>query len=462
MTDYFQKDIKILLKLEDQKELLKDLIAEDSADTVYDARLVYNQRNPEHLQLFVYYKRADYLFEKLDFLQNAQINILDLICPAVSPNAWVHPEFFEFSRSSLIEIRESHSFEHDKKPLILILDNLDLFENGWYAKDARFRLTENIFPHLEKYVRYGQLGNYKSDDKFIESTLNREVKFGPVYFMLSFNHSYKSSGSVKDFAITRDAHLKLRDESEKLTDQELLGLGEDLCLLMSLYWEKNIDFFNAIVRVNDKEGYRNREVFKLRSENFDPSQDSHLKEQFPTIYDFTEWSSFEKFQEYKELVQEAVPRLIRVKHLDAISAFMILYNIVEKFRNFFLHNPVDGHPFTIKEEFEFTPSKNKTIEFIKKKIREIGEIVAPIDKAEFDAKASQKVSFIKKTGLKDQFEGFVKYLGLDPSHYSLQFEELIQVRNVIYHGHTPDGDISLYNHELKKLVLDILMKVMAP
>lgn len=462
MTDYFQKDVPILINLEGHKELLQGLIAEDRVDAVYDARLIYNQRKPEVLKLHIYYQPADYLFEKLEFLQKSGINVLDLIHPTVSPNAWVHPEFFEFSRSSLIEIRESHYFEHDKKKLILILDHLDLFENGQYARDARFRLTENIFPHLEEYFRYGQLGSYKPDDTFIESISNRETRFGPVHYTLSFDHSYKPGDSIKDFVITRDAQLKLRDESEKLTDRDLLGMGEDLCLLMSLYWEKNIDFFNAAIKVIDRDGYRNREAFKLCSENFDPSKDYNLGKHFATIYDFTDALSFEKFQNHKELVQEAVPRLIRVKDLDDISAFMILYNIVEKFRNFFLSNPQGGKRFTVKEEFEFTLSKTKTIEFIKEKIREIGQIVTAADKDEFDAKASQKVTFIKKTGLKDQFEGFVKYLGIDPANYALPFEDLIRVRNIIYHGNTPDEDISLYNGELKKLVLDVLLKIMIP
>lgn len=462
MTDYYQKDVQILLKLEPYNKLLQVLIAEEHADTLYNAKLLYNERNPEKLQLFIYYTPADYLFEKLQFLQQSGINVLDLICSTASPKAYIHPEFFEFSRSSLIEIRYSHHFEHDKKPVILILDNLDLFENGWHAKDAKFRLTEEIFPHLEKYFQYGQLGTYEPGDKFIERTLNRETRFGPVYFMLSFNHSYKSTGSVKDFVITRDAQLNLRDDSDKLTDSDLLRLGEDLCLLMSLYWEKNIDFFNAIIKVNDRDGYRNREVFKLCSENFDPSDEYYLKEQFPTIYDFTESLSFDKFQKYKKLLQEAVPRLIRIKDLDDISAFMILYNIVEKFRNFFLSNPLDGNTFTVKEEFEFNVSKTKTNVFIKDKIREIGEIVTVADKKEFDDKASLKVTFIKKTGLKDQFEGFVKYLSLDPANYSVQFEDLIQVRNMIYHGNTPEEDINLYNIELKKLIFDILLKITAP
>lgn len=459
MEEYFQKDVPILLRLSQYNESLKELIGDDSIDLVCSSKLVYNQREAERLQLFIYYKPGEYLFERLEFLNNAGINILEMIDRTVSRHAWVHPEYFDFSRSSLIGIRETHHFEHEKKSLVLVIDNLDLFENGWYARDARFRLNENVFPHIDNYVRYGQLGNYEQGDRFIQSTVNRQTKFGPVDFVLSFNHDYKSSGTIKDILITRDAHLTFRDSSEHLTDAELLELGEDLCLLMTLYWEEKIDFFNAIVKVNDNEHYRNREVFRLSNENVHPSRQYFLKEQFPIFYDFAESLSFKNFQVYKELVKEAVPRLIKANHLDDISAFMILYNIVEQFRNHFMRNPVAGETFAIKEEFEFSLSKSKTIAFIKGKIKEIVDIVAPSDKELFSAKASDKVSFIKKTGLKDQFEGFVKYLDLDPAEYALPFEDLVNVRNLIFHGNIPDADIPLCNRELKKLIFHILLKL---
>jgi hypothetical protein len=459
MKDYFQKDIPVLLNFTDYKELLNGFARHEAEQTRYDTRLIYNQRRPEELQLTIYYKSADHLYEKLDLLRSSGVNILDLIFPAGSEHAWVHPEFFIFSRSSLIELQETHYFEHDRKTLILILDNLDLFENGRYAMDGRFRLTENIFPHLGTYIRYGQLGNYDHGDRFIDRNDNRYTKFGVVNFILSFNHSYKSSTSVKDFVITRDAHLNIRDESGQLKDSELLILGEDLCLLMALYWEKDIDFFNAAIRVNDKEHYGNREVFKLCEDNFDASEEFYLKEQYPTFYDFAESLSFDNFQNHKGLLQESVPRLNKIKNLDDISAFMIFYNVIEKCRNYFLINAMQGSSFMVKEEFEFTLSKSKTNDFIKNKIKEIGEIVAKSDKEEFDSKASLKVTFIKKTGLIDQFESFISHLDLDPDKYDIKFEELIKIRNQIYHGNIPEVDVSSYNNEMKKLVLDILLKI---
>lgn len=109
----------------------------------------------------------------------------------------------------------------------------------------------------------------------------------------------------------------------------------------------------------------------------------------------------------------------------------------------------------------FPCQRKKTIAYIKDKIKEIVDIVVPSDKDEFSAKASDKVSFIKKTGLKDQFEGFVKYLDLNPEDYTLRFEDLINVRNVIYHGNIPEADIPLCNKELRKLVLNIILKITA-
>ncbi|NWL02583.1 hypothetical protein DM790_17300 [Flavobacterium collinsii] len=460
MKDYYQKDVPILLKLAEHKEVL-DGFPSESPDAQYDSRLIYNQRSPEEAQLTIYYKPSDHLYEKFRALAKAGINILDLVNPAASANKWMHPEFFEFSESSLIDFHETHYFDHDKKSVILVLGNFCLFENGRYAGDARFRLTDNAISHLAGYIRYGLLGTYDSDDKFIERNKNRWTRFGPVEFLLSLSHSYKQGEPKKDFVITRDALLVCRDESEKIKDLELLSLGEGLCLLMSLYWEKKIDFFNAVLRVNDRENYGTREVFKLSGDNPDTSQEFHLKDSYADIYEFAESVDFEKFQSFRELIQDAVPRLIRIKHLDDISVFMILYNIVEKLRNFFLTAPLNGSAFTVKEEFLFTRTDNQTNNFIKNKIKEIGEIVDDKDKKEFDAKAFQKVTFIKKTGLIDQFESFIAYLNLDPGNYNVKFDELIKIRNLIYHGNQPDRDVAPYNKALKILVYDMLMALIS-
>lgn len=457
MKEYFQKDIKIELHLEDQNETFGENFIDKISNKEYDSRLVYNQRNPEYLQLTIYYKQSDYIYEKLEYLHKNGINILSIIKPKTSVNKWEIPDTLDFSNSTLIEIHENHSWEHDKKPVILIIDNLEIISNTRYAGDGKFKLTENIFNHLDNYIQYGQLGNYNQNDKFIAIDRNRNTKFGPVNFILSFQHSYKRSNSSKDINITRDAYLNIIDDSETLTDDYLINLGNYLCLLMSLYWEKNINFFIARIRVNNIENYRSREILKFSNDNLDESTDYHLKNSFISLYDFIESINFDKYILHQEFLKDFIPRLLRTKNIDDISAFMILYNIIEKIRNYFLSNSKDAKTFSIKEEFDFTVSKNATEKFIKNKLKEITEIVAQPDKEEFNLKASDKVNFIKKTGLIDQFESLISFMTLNPAKYEIDFSNLIKIRNKIYHGNIPNENIKPYNEQLKSLIYDMVL-----
>ena len=52
------------------------------------------------------------------------------------------------------------------------------------------------------------------------------------------------------------------------------------------------------------------------------------------------------------------------------------------------------------------------------------------------------MTFIKKTGLIDQSESFISHLDLDSDKYDINFEELIKIRNQIYHGNIPEVDVS--------------------
>lgn len=456
MKEYFQRDVQISLQLSKHQELLREIIVGNTENIQYDTRLIYNERKPEELQLIIYYKSTDFLYQKLNFLKTSGVNILKLINPVISKNSWEHSDILDFSRSSLIEIKDTNYLDHDKKTLILILDNLELILSSGYAGGARFKITENIFLHLDHYIKYGMPGNYEEDNKFIERNDNRRTDFGPVSFILHFKHSYKSSPSVKDFLITRDAYLTLTDKSEVLKDAELLQLGEYLCLLMSFYWEKNIDFFSASLRINDIDNYKTREVFKFSNEDLDYSETYFLKDTYPTFYDFTESVNFEKYQTYKSLVEQAVSSLIRIKNLDTISTFMILYITIEKFRNFFLSNPLEETSFTIREGFDFTSITKKTNGF-----KEIGEVIWESDRVELDSKVNLKVNPLKKTGLVNRFESFILYLDLNPNKYEVELTDIIRIRNIIYHGSIPDEDINVYNKEMKVLIFDILLKIIS-
>jgi len=402
---------------------------------------------------------SEHLFEKLLYLKENNINILHLIKPKSTEHKWEHPDILDFSESNLISIEDSHSWEHDKRPIVLTLDNLNIIINSRINGDGSFQLTENIFQHLDEYIQYGLLGRHRDDDKFIEKDNNREISFGAIRFILSFEHWF-GEFSKYNLEITRDTYLKITDSSEKLTDIDIIEQGKLLCILMSFYWQKTIDFFHAQIRINNKENYQTREILKYSNHSVNDSPNYLLKNRYTTFYDFIEDLKYEQVLENSSIIRELVPRLIKIKNVDDISSFMILYNIIEKIRNYCISAPIKGNNLTIKEEFIFTKGKDATKTFIKNKIKEIKIIVDKSDVKDFVSKASDKVSFIKKTGLIDQFDSLLIYLGLTPEKYKLDFTNLIKIRNNIYHGKLPKEDVKPYNEQMLVLTYDMIIKLM--
>ncbi|MCX6230865.1 MAG: hypothetical protein NTZ33_04920 [Bacteroidetes bacterium] len=458
MKDYFRNDITLSINFEGYKDLLNEQYSEVLLVSNYDSSLIYNQRKPEYLQLTIYYIPSQYLFEKLEILIEKKIDILHLIKPKLEKKNWEFPDILDFSESNLISISESHYWEHNKKQVILTIDNLNILINGRYFGDGRFQLTENIFQHIEKYIQYGHLGRLNYDDKFIENYKNRETNFGISRFILSFEHWFNNSKKF-NIDISRDVYLTITDSSETLTDLELIELGNSICLLMSFYWQKTIDFFNARVRINNNDNYKTREVLKYSSHLVDENDDSLLKKQFNTFYDFIDQINFKRFTKNQSLIKEIVPRIIRSKNVDDISAFMILYNIIEKIRNYCMSVQLMDKKLTIKEEFSFIKGKKATDKFITNKLKEINEIVEESDNAEFLAKVNDKVNFIKKTGLIDQFDSLITYLEIDANLYEINFNNLIKARNNIYHGKPPNENINSYNNKMIVIIYDMIIKM---
>ncbi len=460
MKDYFQKDIQIELLIENHTELLEKEFggAISVSNSIYDLRILYNRKKPEHILLTIYSQSSDHLGEKLQLLKDKNINILELIKPKPAENKWDFPDILDFTNSNLISLEDSHYWEHNRRPTILAIDNLNILIESRINGDGGFQLTENIIQHIEKYIQYGELSKYSSNEAFIYKDINRNTNFGPVIFKLSFEHWF---GKIDkhSFEITRDAYLNISDESNQLTDSDILKQAEFLCILMSLYWQKPIDFFHAQIRRNNEDKYRTSEIYKYSNHFVDESEHYLLESRFITFYDFIEALNYKQVVTNSDFLKELVPRLLKIKNIDDISSFMILYNIIEKIRNYCMKSPFKGSQLEIKDEYKFTESKSATDKYIKNKIKEIKEIVKENETKEFEKNAHNKVSFIKKTGLIDQFESILLHLELDPSDYNIEFTTLIKTRNNIYHGKLPNTDIKSYIEQMTLMVYDMIIKL---
>ncbi|GAB3840786.1 hypothetical protein [Hymenobacter jeollabukensis] len=460
MSELFRYDFKIQLDFEQYKEVFGDNYGHTTTDytRVYNSSLWFNQIKPQYSKLTIYYDHQEYIFEKLEYLLEKGINILSLIKPEPTEDKWNFRSILDLSESMLIKIKESHYYLHDKQPVVLTIDNISILDPGGFMYNGRFTLTENAIQHISNYIKYTFVAYIEDKDPLLYENNNRTVRLGPVAFKLMFEHQYEAIHG-REITIIRDPYLVFTEESDEVSAEEFILLGTKVCQLMSLFWEKRIDFFHAKVRIKPHEKYRTKELIKYSEPTSDKSVDSYLERKLETFYNFIERIDYDAFCAHELLVADTTTRLIRSKEVDSISRFMIYYNIIEKIRNYCMATPIKDNQLTIKEEYSFTVGKRKRDNIIKDAIKSISSIVEDSDVKDFEANASNKVTFIRKTGLIDQFSSLISFLGLDAEDYAIDFQTLIRIRNDIYHGNLPDENIPEYNHHMNSLIYDMLLKL---
>lgn len=283
---------------------------------------------------------------------------------------------------------------------------------------------------------------------------------------MSFGIGFKYD--IKDYnrhtiSIERLPFLQI-DAPSKYSDSQIEDYANDVCLMMSLFWSKYINYFWGIIRVTQNQPepkFREKTVYKFVEDQIDDNIYTRWGDKFKNIIDFFNTIDYDKVAVCRDLLKEVSNRMIRSQYVDSISEFMLLYNVIEKIRNYYLNLGKQDVGFSIKEEYDFNVSKNRTDKFIKEKIKEIAEIVADNDKEEFVKNANKKVSFIRKTGLIDQFTSLILYLDLSVDAYKIDFSDLINIRNTLYHGNCIDDDFQLYNTEMRRLINDLLLKLLS-
>jgi hypothetical protein len=453
MEEYIQHDLKVTFDFPENIARWET----DFISSSFDARIIYNCRKPEYIRLLIYYQQAEGLYERLKYLYEDNINILQSIRSVESENCAVFNDKIDFSNSSLIEIKGGFKMELCKMIVELTIDNLDIISHHIiYPQVGHFRLTENALPHIIKYIEYERLENFKHDFKLVNNKSNKRIYFGVAKIELSINHHYSREEDNFKFAILRDAYLLIYDETNNLSDRKIIEYGKLICMLMSLYWQTSIGFFIADVRSNDTQNYYSRKLLRHSRHSIDKDTEFPRKSRYNTFYDFIEELDYDKVVASSKLLCKIVPRLVEAKVLDEISEFMILYNIIEKIRN----HCMAKNKNKIQDKFNFTLKGEDLNDFIRSKIREISSIVDESEREEFELKAIKKVKSFTYRSLIDQFSSLIVYLGLQTDLYGLDFNKLIKIRNRIYHGKKCNADFPEINNNMRNLIYDLILRLL--
>lgn len=465
MERYQIVDITCTIDWKESKEIIdKEFQDFPKEEVSYYAEIRHNLIKPTPLELYIYYPQDNFLFEKFDFLKKESINILSYIQIPTKENA-INDEQLDFSTSEVLDIYEGNKeWVQGKKPVIIRINNLVHYTSLSPTNAGLFFLTENACKPIDFFSRYWKV----VEDEFCFSnspiqigTYNNTYNWGPMSFGIGFK--YRNNDFSKYIIKLERIPFLLIDAKIEYSDFQIVDYANKLCLIMSLFYSKYINYYWGRIRVTKGEKGRNireKTEYKFIEDQIDDNEHDTWANQFENLFKFLEAIDYKKVAECNDLLSEITNRLIKSQYVDEISEFMLLYNVIEKIRNYYLSLGIENGGFSIKEEYDFETSKEITKRIIKEKILEISSIVADNDKEDFKKNASNKITFIRKTGLKDQFYSLITFLKLPIEEYKIDFGQLIGIRNKLYHGTHVNEDFLLYNSEMRKLINNLLLKLL--
>lgn len=430
-----------------------------------EGEIRFDYRKPSPVEIVLFYESENLLYEKLHYLYIKGKNILNYIkVPCTRPEK-ASVGYLDFGRSVFIDLSESPGkWRAGKKPVVIRLRNLTCYLTRKPEADGIFFLSENVCIPPDPYTRHQHKGYLLFNERFADNGTPEEMfEWGEMGFGLSYKYFLNETGK-SDIHIVRLPALTVRAPGWK-TDEEIRDYGHLICLMMSLFWNKFIDFYLARIRINPNDEKTKPEIKERIEFSYTEIQPGDLLydtcgSNGNTFFHFLESVPYPKVLECRELLEDITSRIVKSRYADPTSEFMLLYNVIEKIRNFHIRKAEEkGEPFIV-EEFSFILSKRKSNLFIQKKLQEIAEIVQEKDKELYLEKTLQKVSFIRKTGLKDQFDSLLSYLGLSPADYKTDLISLVYIRNQIYHGNFIETDLEPSIRIMRKLINDLLLRTL--
>lgn len=464
MSDYGFYEFKCTVNFQDDSEAIKEYfgpLLTCHNGFCLDAEIKYDRRKPACTEIILFSEPENRLSGLLQYLKSSGKNILSYlqICPTgTSGNK---RGLLDFSNSILTGLYEDKKgLKAGKIPVIICLQNLTYYVSASPSDTSLFYLTENTCLWLDLYSGYRRDDEIVFSDRPLDNGTPEELfPWGEMAFGLRFVHALREKGKY-DIHIVRLPQLIVKADAGK-TDTEIINYARLICLLMSLYGGKFIDYYLGYVRITDGNAppeLNERIEFRFVKDQVDDTVRLPFGGTNRTFFDFIHSIDYEKVICSRKLLEDITDRVIRSQYIDSTSEFMLLYNVIEKIRNFYILKAKEaGQPFII-EEYAFTLSKTGTDKFIKRKLDEIAGIVQQQDKEAYLSKTYEKISVVRKTGLIDQFDSLILYTGLIPGDYKINFTELVKVRNRIYHGNFTETDLHPYIRAMRKLTVDLLLK----
>lgn len=436
MNMLHKDDIKIKFKIPDNFNLSKESKIYCYEKEEFNASIIYTQTIPAKCQIKILYYPHLHLYQFfIEKLLAKKLNVLETIKPTSDSTYCV----LDLKKSKILNIEDSGgNRENGNKFILITLDFCKKIINAnLRIPQAEFSLTESGL-HLVDEL-YSVESSFDDNNPYsfsLEEKEDKKINLGKYTLNFILKLEVFGEKNINELKIKRWPRLHLHQtRKETIEDENLLYKEIELVLILLSYFQ-NQKIHYTFGRIKRKSSVIEYNLTKEEKGFFLPKK-SLLKENGISIYDYLNDCDFDFISSNHKFIYNIVNRFIYSEYLEGESRFMILYNLLEQTRNFFIQISKDRkESIEISDEFQFTiESKTKIDKLIKNKIKELSEFVIDNEKDSFKNTANKKVNFVKKKLMQNQFDIFFKYIEINLDTFNLDLQELLKIRNTIYHGH---------------------------
>ncbi|MBK6544571.1 MAG: hypothetical protein IPG12_04785 [Saprospiraceae bacterium] len=428
-------------------------------DRLFDCNIFHSTLDSKEAKIQILYERTDHFYSLFPALFENGVEILKYL-KVSHDDAQLKPDF---SQCNILRIEDDHGYwENGKQNITIVFDKCYLHStSSKINKRSFFILSENSNWIHDEIFKINFFEPEDPDSLSYEDKFKNKFLFGDfeVEIGINFKRYYDEEPNI--WSIKRSTSIFFRDYNN-FTSEHISSLEEHvkiLTLLFSFYQGQEVEFTYG--DVSFESGHLSIYRTTYLKPEVDKSKTVYYIKETPLV-DYLERTNYAFISENYAEIQNIVSQFIYSNSLIGHSRFMILYNCIELIRNFYISFAQKyNSDFVVSDEYEFIHGNDKTNKLIKEKIKEIAEIVKQEQKCLFISEAKNKVTFIRKKRITDQFLEFFKYVKVDPNSYDLDFELLIGIRNKLYHGNAINSsiDISTINLNLYKLAVDLIIKL---
>ena len=297
----------------------------------FNSNIIFNYYRPGRVKIQIFYKQ-NYLFDNLKILLNNNIDLLSGI--SVAKNKFGQPgSNIDFTDSKLLDFNDGGGhWENGFKFVILEIDKISVVENFKIGIDGgEFYLCENAMLPLGMNYKV-EAFHFDKPNKFeAKNEFDGFYNFGEIKFKLEFQ--FEETMYTKFKTTFRRIPILTVDDNEKLDSNSIIQYANILCILLSFYYDRNINFFRAQIRQPEDTITFIRQI----SYQINDDMDFPLLKKYKSFVEFISICNYKSTSANYEFLEVLISKFIISKNFDIESEFMILYGLLEKIRNYFLN-----------------------------------------------------------------------------------------------------------------------------